>query len=168
MTKPNKKNVFSSIDSLISHGIPGVKDNVHKKLEELKLNQLEVTEVGIIQDIWRAILFELKKIFLTIVIASPLLLANFIPGIGTIFAAVGGFCLTLTIVCLDFLDAPLERRRLSFRKKLTMIWHSFPASGGFGLVCLGLISIPLLNLITIPLCVAAGTLFFCDQIWSSL
>jgi CysZ protein len=27
------------------------------------------------------------------------------------------------------------------------------------------VSIPLLNLLAIPLCVTAGTLFFCDRIW---
>jgi len=30
---------------------------------------------------------------------------------------------------------------------------------------LGLVSIPLLNLLAIPLCMTAGTLFFCDRIW---
>jgi CysZ protein len=41
-----------------------------------------------------------------------------------------------------------------------------PASIGFSLVCLALIGIPFLNLLAIPLCVTAGTLFFCDRIWA--
>ena len=45
-----------------------------------------------------------------------------------------------------------------------MIRRSLPASAGFGLACLGLVSIPFVNLLSIPLCVAAGTLFFCDRI----
>jgi CysZ protein len=135
-----------------------------EKLEEFRLNKLEVIEVGLIQDIWRAILFEIKKIILAIIVGIPLLILNFIPGIGTILATIGGLSLTVTIVCLDFLDAPLERRRLKFREKLGIIWQGLPGSGSFGLVCLGLISIPLLNLVTIPICVASGTLFFCDLI----
>ena len=39
-----------------------------------------------------------------------------------------------------------------------------PASLGFGLVCFVLVGIPFLNLFAIPLCMAAGTLFFCDRI----
>ena len=74
----------------------------------------------------------------------------------------GSLLLTTTIVCLDFFDAVLERRRLKFRKKLQLVITGFPTTLGFGLVCLTLISIPLLNLIAIPICVSAGTLFICQ------
>ncbi|MCU0538164.1 MAG: EI24 domain-containing protein [Hydrococcus sp. Prado102] len=135
-----------------------------EQLEKLRTGQLQVVEVGIVKDIGRAILFELKKLALIICIGIPLFLLNFVAGIGTLFSTTGGIILTGTIVCLDFFDGPLERRRLSFREKLGIVYKSLPASAGFGLVCLGLISIPLLNLVTIPLCVASGTLFCCDRI----
>ena len=117
------------------------------------------------QDIQRAIAFELRKLQILLSIGIPLLLLNFIPGVGSILSSLGGVALGATIVCLDFLDAPLERRRRPFQEKLEIIWASLPASGSFGVVCLGLVSIPLLNLLAIPLCVTAGTLFFCDRIW---
>ena len=117
------------------------------------------------QDIQRAIAFELRKLQILLSIGIPLLLLNFIPGVGSILSSLGGVALGATIVCLDFLDAPLERRRRPSQEKLEIIWASLPASGSFGLVCLGLVSIPLLNLLAIPLCVTAGTLFFCDRIW---
>ncbi|ACK70526.1 protein of unknown function DUF540 [Gloeothece citriformis PCC 7424] len=139
-----------------------------EQLEKIRTGKIETVEVGIIRDIWRAILFEIKKLFLIVIVGIPLFLFNFVPGIGTLTATVGGISLTGTIVCLDFFDAPLERRRLHFRKKLQIVLTSLPASAGFGAVCLGLISVPLLNLITIPLCVASGTLFFCDRILPKL
>lgn len=117
------------------------------------------------RDIQRAIAFELRKLQILLSIGIPLLLLNFIPGVGSILSSLGGVALGATIVCLDFLDAPLERRRRPFKEKLEIIWASLPASGSFGVVCLGLVSIPLLNLLAIPLCVTAGTLFFCDRIW---
>lgn len=138
-----------------------------EQLEHLRLGKVSLIEVGFLRDIWRAILFEVKKLLLAIVVGLPLLLLNFFPGIGTLISTVGGIVLAATIVCLDFLDAPLERRRLDFREKLSAIFRSLPASAGFALICLVLISIPLLNLLTIPLCVAAGTLFFCDRIFTS-
>ena len=122
-----------------------------EQLEKLRTGEVEIVEVGIIRDIGRALLFELKKIVLTVGIGIPLLLLNFVPGIGSLISTIGGLSLTATIVCLDFLDAPSERRRFSFRKKLSIVFSSFPASAGFSLVCLGLISVPLLNLLTIPL-----------------
>ena len=139
-----------------------------EQLEELRTGQLQVVEVGMVQDISRALLYELKKLVLAMGVGLPLLLLNLVPGIGTVIATVGGVTLAATIVCLDFLDAPMERRRLRFREKLRILFRSLPASASFSLVCLGMVSIPLLNLLTIPLCVASGTLFFCDRIWPNL
>jgi CysZ protein len=139
-----------------------------EELEQLRtgrpLAETPSTVGGVFRDIWRALLFELKKLLLTVMIGLLLLLLNFLPGFGTAIAAIGGIALATTLVCLDFFDPALERRRLRFRTKLGMIARSLPASATFGLVCLGLISIPFLNLLAIPICVAAGTLFFCDRI----
>lgn len=135
-----------------------------EQLEKVCTGKVEIVEVSIFRDIGRAILFELKKLVLIAVVGIPLFLLNFIVGIGTLGSTIGSLALTVTIVCLDFLDSPLERRRLPFRQKLSIVFRSLPASASFGVVCLGLISIPLLNLFTIPLCVASGTLFFCDRI----
>lgn len=136
-----------------------------EQLELERLGQLEIMDVGFWTDIWRAILFEFKKLALIIAAGIPLFLVSWVPGIGSLVAAIAGGILTGLIVCLDFFDAPLERRRYRFRRKIQLVTASFPASGGFGLVCCALISVPLLNLLTIPICVAAGTLFFCDRIW---
>ncbi len=135
-----------------------------EKLEEIRTGNLEIVEVSFARDIGRAILYELKKIVLTIIVSIPLFIINFLPGIGTLIATAGGFTLTTTIIGLDFMDSALERRRLQFRKKLNLVIKSFPASGSFALVCLFLITIPLVNLFTIPLCVASGTLFVCDRV----
>jgi CysZ protein len=138
-----------------------------EELEVLKLGQLSPTEAsfgGAIQDISRAVLYELKKLVLIIGVGVPLLALNAFPGVGTAIATLGGIALAATLVCLDFLDAALERRRLRFREKLGFIAKTLPDSASFGLVCLGLVSIPFLNLLAIPVCVSAGTLFFCDRL----
>jgi CysZ protein len=85
-----------------------------EQMEELRTGQLHIVEVGIVRDIGRAILYELKKLMLAVGVGLPLLLLNCIPGIGTLIATMGGFALAAIFVCLDFLDAPLERRRLPF------------------------------------------------------
>jgi CysZ protein len=121
-----------------------------------------VTLAGIARDLGRAIAFELKKLLLALAIGLPMLLLHLIPGAGSVLALLGGLALGATLACLDFFDPPLERRGLSFRAKLDFICRHFPASAGFGLVCLGLVSLPLLNLLTVPVCIAAGTIFFCE------
>jgi CysZ protein len=121
-----------------------------------------------LRDLVHALLFELKKLSLALAIGVTLLLLNLIPGVGPLLVTAGGIALGATISCLDFLDYPLERRRLGFRNKLGIIRRCLPATAGFGLVCLGLVSIPFVNLLSIPLCVAAGTLFYCDWIAPAL
>ena len=135
-----------------------------EKIESIKLGKITIIEVNFLIEIKRTLLYEFKKIILLVCIGLPLFLCNFLPGFGTLIATIGGLSLTAILTCLDFWDQPLERRRLRFRDKLGLIAKSFPSSAGFGYMCLFLISIPLLNLVTIPLCVAAGTLFFCDRL----
>jgi CysZ protein len=121
--------------------------------------------VGFVQDVLRALQFELKKLVLLITVGIACLVLNALPGLGSAIASIGGVTLAATLVCLDFLDAPLERRRLKFSRKLGLIYSNMPATASFGLTSLFLVSIPLLNLLTVPLCVASGTLFFCDRLW---
>jgi CysZ protein len=134
-----------------------------EQLEKLRTGQVELIELDIISDLGRAILYEFKKLVLIALVGIPLLIINLFPGVGTLVSTISSIILTTIIVCLDFFDSCLERRRLKFRQKLGIVLKNLPASGSFGLVCLGLISIPLVNLITIPLCVASGTLFICDR-----
>jgi CysZ protein len=136
-----------------------------EQIEQLKTNQLEIAEVGFAQEISRAIQYELKKLLLLVTVGFTCFICNSLPGFGSMVATVGGVTLAATLVCLDFLDASLERRRLRFRQKLGLIYGTLPATASFGLVSLFLVSIPLLNLVTVPICVASGTLFFCDRIW---
>jgi len=141
-----------------------------ERLEKQRLGalpQLESGGLAIVRDIWRALAFEIKKLVLAGGLAIAFFLLNFLPGIGTIVASIGWIAIAALTVCLDFLDAPLERRRLRFRDKLQVIFKSLPASASFALVCLAAVSIPVVNFVTIPLCVAGGTLFFCDRMAST-
>jgi len=135
-----------------------------EELERMQTGQVTVIEVGVTRDIGRAILYELKKLGVSLGIGLPLFMFGFVPLVAAIAAPLS-IAVADTIVCLDFLDAPLERRRLRFREKLAVYVKTLPASASFGLVCLGLVSIPLVNLVLIPICVAAGTLFFCDWVY---
>lgn len=139
-----------------------------EQLEKIRTGKVEIIEISIINDIGRAILYELKKLFLIVIIGIPLGIISFFPGLGTTIFTIGWFLLTTTIIGLDFLDSTLERRRFKFRRKLRILFTSLPASGSFALVCVFLVSIPLINLFTIPLCVASGTLFVCDRILPKL
>ncbi len=139
-----------------------------EELETLKTGGAVVVEVGPARDIWRAILFELKKLAIALGFGLPLLAAGLVPGVGPLVTSIGSVGVAGTLTCLDFFDSPLERRRLSFRRKLGIVARSLPASATFALVCLALVSVPFINLLAIPMCVAAGTLFVCDRVLPTL
>lgn len=140
-----------------------------EQLEQWRLGSLlpaEPFSVGsIVRDVSRAILYEIKKLAVSLGAGGLLLVVSIvIPGVGTTIATIGGITMSALIICMDFFDAPLERRRWTFRTKLGAVFRAMPASLSFGLVSLGLVSIPLLNFVTVPLCVAAGTLLVCDRV----
>jgi CysZ protein len=119
---------------------------------------------GVSYDLWRALQFEGKKLLLALSIWLPSLLLLLIPGLGGLLYAAIGITLGATISCLDFFDGPLERRRLGFRAKLALARRLLPASGSFGLAAFGLVSIPLVNLLAIPICVTAGNMLVIDRV----
>jgi CysZ protein len=117
----------------------------------------------ILGDIGRALQFELKKLLLVLGVWLPSLVLLLIPAAGGLLYGAIGIALGATVACLDFFDGPLERRRLRFREKLGLVRRLTPASASFGLVAFALVSLPLLNLLAIPLCVAAGNILVIEQ-----
>ena len=120
--------------------------------------------LGALQDVVRQLGHESQKLGFVLGLGLLLLLLNLIPVAGTLLSTSGGVVLGATVACLDFLDPPLSRRRLSFGDKLRVVRRALPASAGFGLVALALVSVPFVNLLAVPLCVVAGTLFYVDRI----
>lgn len=120
---------------------------------------------GALQDIVHALGYELRKLLVLIGLGVPLFLLNFVPGIGTLIATAGGLCLMALIACLDFFDPVLSRYRLRFREKVRLVGALMPASGGFALISALMVFIPLLNLFSIPLGIASGTLLLTDYHW---
>ncbi len=114
-------------------------------------------------EIWRALQFEAKKLALFLSLWLPSLLLLLIPGMGGLAYTVAGVLLGALISCLDFFDGPQERRRMRFREKLATVGRTMPGSLSFGLVAAALVAIPVVNLLAIPLCVAAGNLFVIER-----
>jgi len=138
-----------------------------EELERMQTGQVTLVEVNVAQDVWRAIAYELKKLVLSLGLGLPLLFLSFVPLVTAIATPIS-IAIGSILVCLDFIDGALERRRLKFREKLGIYFTNLPATASFGIVCLFFVSIPFINLVAIPICVTAGTLFFCDWIYPSM
>ncbi len=116
-------------------------------------------------DLRYSLMYEVKKLLLLLIAGITLLLLNIVPGLGALAASVGGLLLMGLIACLDFFDPVLSRNRLRFRDKLRLFWRLMPISGGFALISAFMVIIPLLNLFSIPLGIASGTILLCDYRW---
>ncbi|RRR66602.1 MAG: hypothetical protein EI684_20435 [Candidatus Viridilinea halotolerans] len=114
-------------------------------------------------DLWRALLFEAKKLTLGLSLWLPSLLLLLVPLGGPPLHAAAGLLLGALISCLDFFDGPQERRHFTFREKLATLRHTMPSGLSFGLVAFALVSIPLVNLVALPLCVAAGNMLVIER-----
>jgi len=138
-----------------------------EQIEKQRLGSVPSQEgvLAIVEDLGRAIGFELKKLALTLGLTVLFVLISGVPILGAIGVGAGGLITSTLLVCLDFFDPPLERRRLGFRQKLKTVLYYLPASASFGLVCLLAVSVPIVNLVSIPICMVGGTLFFCDRIF---
>ncbi|PDW03793.1 EI24 domain-containing protein [Candidatus Viridilinea mediisalina] len=114
-------------------------------------------------DLWRALLFEFKKLGLGLTLWIMSLLLLLLPLGGPFLHAAAGMLIGATISCLDFFDGPQERRYFSFRQKLATIRQTMPSSLSFGIIAFSLVSIPLVNLFALPLCVAAGNMLVIER-----
>lgn len=117
-----------------------------------------------VRDIGLAVAYEGKKAALVFGIGVPALLLNLVPGVGSLAAAGVWTALGVITLVLDFLDPALQRRGLRFREKLGVVLGNAPTSAGFGAPALLLAGIPLVNLLTVPLCMTAGTLYYIDRV----
>jgi CysZ protein len=112
-------------------------------------------------DLFRALRYEAAKLAFVLAAGLGLLLFNLVPVAGQVAGAVGGLLLGAVVACLDFFDGPLGG--LPLRAKLRFIRRTAPASLGFGLASAAMVAVPLVNLVSLPLCMAAGTLFVLDR-----
>lgn len=123
-----------------------------------------LTVLTVLRDIGRALAFQIGRLFLAVTAFLLLLPLNLVPGVGSAVATAGNALVGALLLSLDFLDPPLDRRRLAFGQKLAVVRANAGLALGLGFACLFLVSVPLLNLFTIPLCIVAGTLLYSEYL----
>jgi CysZ protein len=81
-----------------------------------------------------------------------------VPIVGVVLQLGAGLAISGMLSANEALDFTWARRRLTFAEKLRVLWDERAVTGGFGAALLALVSIPLLNVVTLPVGVAAATL----------
>lgn len=115
-----------------------------------------------VRDLGRSFKAELGRIALYLSGFACVLALNFIPALGTAASAVLAPALAFFFLGWEYLDYSMERWHLPFGAKRRTVFRNTPAIVAFGCGVWLLLMIPVLNLLAIPVCVAGGTLLFCD------
>ncbi len=137
------------------------------EVEALRTGQPSVDEPftlrGAARDLGRAVGYEARKLTLVGGAGLGILLLNLVPVAGQAVGGAAALGLGAVVACLDFFEGPMERSKLPFAAKLGVVRRTAPGSLAFGAACVGLLAVPLVNLLSLPLCVVAGTLFVVDR-----
>lgn len=108
------------------------------------------------------ILHEVAKLSLWLAVMIPLFLLSFIPVIGTLVFAIGGFITTARFFAYDHMDYCMARRMWAFKRKRAALKAHRALTSGFGSGVALVVLVPVLGLLSIPMAAVGGTLLFCD------
>ena len=100
---------------------------------------------------------EIQKLLFYLCVIIPLFFIGFIPAAGEIISISIGTFFSFFYNALEFLDYPMSRRNLTFRKRLNTVQSGGMLTYGFGCICFLFMFIPFLNVFLKPLLVVSGT-----------
>ena len=109
-----------------------------------------------------AISEEIKRILFFIAVLLALQLLHLIPLLGSVLNLVLGAWFSFFFLTMEYTSLPMARRHYRFGHWYRATRQNLALSTGFGAVFAGLLWVPLLNFVVIPLAVVGGTLLYCD------
>lgn len=138
-------------------------EKISKHIESNVFGITSENNLPFFRDIAFSIKAELKKLLFYFSFMIPLILIDFIPMIGSVITLIFGSGFSFYFNALDYLDYPMTRRMLSFRKKLKSVNSNFSLSMGFGCTAFFLTFLPVINVLLNPVLVTAGTSLFYEK-----
>ena len=91
-----------------------------------------------------------------------LFVLSWLPVVGLVMGPLAGFVWTPLILCYDLYDGSMSRRQASIKVRVRTVLERPIASLSLGLTGLGLLSIPVINLVGLPLAVVGGVIVIRD------
>ncbi|HUT23181.1 MAG TPA: EI24 domain-containing protein [Sumerlaeia bacterium] len=107
-----------------------------------------------------AIVCECKRTGLAIAVLALLLALNLVPVAGSALYVVAIFCWAAWSAAVEFTGYASDRRRIPLGRKWALLRSRLPATMGFGIVTVGLLLVPLLNVLVVPVSAVGGTMLF--------
>ncbi|MFZ4736399.1 MAG: EI24 domain-containing protein [Bradymonadia bacterium] len=115
-------------------------------------------EVGFFTEVAHSVRVSAGLMAVNLVGGLTLLVLGFVPVVGVAAGLFGLFVWAPCLLALDLQDGALSRRGLGLGARLALLRTQFFATWSLGLAALPLVSVPLLNLLGLPVAVVAGVL----------
>ena len=128
----------------------------------LELPQVPIEERAIFTDIGRGLAYALGRLIIFLLVYPIIFLLQFIPGVGQVLFTILATLYSAFVLSVDYSDPILDRKLDTFRQKLRYILDRKARYLGFGLGCVVLLLLPIVNLVMIPVCVVAGTVVWVE------
>ncbi len=127
-----------------------------KTIEEMSL-------VDLIKDLPRIFSRELQKLVYWLPKALGLLLLFLIPAIGQTVAPILWFLFSAWMMSIQYIDYPFDNNRIAFTSMREQLKQDRIRNSGFGAIVLFCSTVPLLNLIIMPVAVCGATAIWVDS-----
>jgi len=105
-----------------------------------------------------AVIQEIKRIVLYLIVLGSLALLNFLPVVGAAVHLMLSALATLLFLAVEYVSYTMDRRHLGLRPRFRIIGSNMGLMLGFGCGVFVLLFIPLLNFFCIPGAVVGGTM----------
>ncbi|GDY27848.1 MULTISPECIES: sulfate transporter CysZ [unclassified Agarivorans] len=157
--------VFGFTFSIIGNWIAAPFNGLLAEKVELHLSGKKVDDmsfVDLIKDLPRIFSRELQKLWYWLPKALGLLLLFLIPAIGQTVAPVLWFLFTAWMMSIQYIDYPFDNHRIPFDTMRDHLKQDRIRNSGFGAIVLFCSTVPLLNLIIMPVAVCGATAIWVD------
>lgn len=136
-------------------------------VEKLETGQAPQSGMRLSQEIWQSVFQEIRKMCFFLLRAIPIVIISFIPLINIITPLLWfGYFAWSTYV--QYMDYPMANNGIFFSKQRQILRKHFHDMLGFGSIASLLLLVPLINLIAMPICVIAATIYWVQHIRPSL
>ena len=121
-----------------------------------------MTAKRMVQDVTVALVDLAGGLILLCCVNLPILVIGLIPGIGTLVGPLLSFMFTALLLAHEFVGLSMARHLVSYRGRWRAVWANRWSALGLGTSAMGLLFVPVVNLVLLPLAAVGGTLLYCD------
>jgi len=141
---------------------------VAERIDDKYMVDEHLPPLTIFQSIRSAVWYELRKVVIVFCFAVMGFVLGYVPLIGVVLGTTFVIVSTTVVALLDFTDVPMSRRGLRFRQRFAVFRQFFPELLGFAVIMVPLASIPVINVVAVPMGISAGALLFVKYLKSGI